>query len=299
MSEVVDAEVIDQRTGEVLPAPYHAASSMIVSADPTAVVEAFAKYKEIQSALDRAMPDCIQNIRGKMFRKKMYWRAIATAFNLSLELVKEDRTEDGEDWGWLVTYRATAPNGRHADGDGSCFASEKSSGQDSVHNVRAHAHTRAKNRAVADLVGFGEVSAEEMPHDDYTAAPPKREPVKRGPKPAPPPRDESNADPAAQGLMYKQGAPQPSIPKFAGWVHDKVTKNDKSDFKDADWEHMMQGSFNGLRYKWCRRVLSMDNPPASTAERARIVVWHIEQKEYHRLADAEIAKEAAGEESPF
>ena len=50
-----------------------------------------------------------------------------------------------------------------ADGDGSCFSSEKRGrGQATVHNVRAHAHTRAFNRAVANLVGFGEVSAEEM-----------------------------------------------------------------------------------------------------------------------------------------
>jgi hypothetical protein len=34
------------------------------------------------------------------------------------------------------------------------------------HNVRSHAHTRAFNRAVSNLVGFGEVSAEEVEPDD-------------------------------------------------------------------------------------------------------------------------------------
>jgi hypothetical protein len=34
------------------------------------------------------------------------------------------------------------------------------------HNVRSHAHTRAFNRAVSNLVGFGEVSAEEVERDE-------------------------------------------------------------------------------------------------------------------------------------
>lgn len=119
---------------------------------------ALTAYRELQKALDAAMPEQIVEIRGRMFRKKGYWRAIRTAFNLSVECVKEQATE----YGWLVVYRATAPNGRFADGDGACENDEKAEGQDTEHNVRSHAHTRAFNRAVSNLVGFGEVSAEEM-----------------------------------------------------------------------------------------------------------------------------------------
>src|SRR5690606_7655023 len=36
-----------------------------------------------------------------------------------------------------------------------------------IHNIKAHANTRAKNRAILDLVGLGEVSAEEIVGDDY------------------------------------------------------------------------------------------------------------------------------------
>jgi hypothetical protein len=127
------------------------------------------------------------------------------AFNLTVEPVSERREvsgvfEDGRDnFGYVVTYRAKAPNGRAIAGDGACFAVEKARrfkcphphprgwknksehwpaetcpdfdpafqwrtlpAQATEHNIRSHAHTRAFNRAVSNLVGFGEVSAEEV-----------------------------------------------------------------------------------------------------------------------------------------
>tara|TARA_Y100000310_G_scaffold223243_1_gene225096 strand:+ start:421 stop:1203 length:783 start_codon:yes stop_codon:yes gene_type:complete len=151
-------------------------SSTIVAVDPLEVTSAFRNYLEVQRALDEAMPDSIQHIGNKKFRKKQYWRAIATAFNLRVELTQESREvhEDGE-WGYLVTYRATAGNGRTCDGDGACFAREKKGAMCTEHNVRAHAHTRAKNRAIADLCGFGEVSADEL-SDARDSEPPQRKP---------------------------------------------------------------------------------------------------------------------------
>jgi hypothetical protein len=131
------------------------------------VVEALQEYQRMQQGLDKAMPDSIMTISGKAFRKKAYWRAIATGFNLDVVCVKEELAKGDKDWGYLITCRATAPNGRHADGDGACFASEKNRGRmaATVHNVRSHAFTRAFNRAVSNLVGFGEVSAEEVGAD--------------------------------------------------------------------------------------------------------------------------------------
>lgn len=134
---------------------------------------AYHAYRELQKALDQAMPDQIMQLSGRPFRKKGYWRAVAVAFKLDVRCTQQERVEhiglDGNlDWGWQVTYTATAPNGRAADGDGSCFASEKNRGrmQATEHNVRSHAHTRAFNRAVSNLVGFGEVSAEEATKDE-------------------------------------------------------------------------------------------------------------------------------------
>ena len=130
-------------------------------------------YLEIQRVFDTKMPDAIMEIRGKKFRKKSYWRAIATAFRVESRLLSEERIEIDGDWGYLATYRATTNDGRQCDGDGACMASEKvdrdgkPTAMQTVHNVRAHAHTRAKNRAIADLVGFGEVSADELPPESF------------------------------------------------------------------------------------------------------------------------------------
>lgn len=146
---------------------------------PKDLVEAIRTYKEIQNALDKAMPDCIMILGGKKFRKKNYWRGIKTAFNLKVECLSESKiTHEDGDWGYHVIYRATATNGATADGDGACTFSEKSKGsmQASDHNIRSQAHTRAFNRAVSNLVGFGEVSAEEINKNDIAQNEPIRQP---------------------------------------------------------------------------------------------------------------------------
>jgi hypothetical protein len=132
------------------------------------------RYQQMQTTLDRLMPDQIvetgSNADGspKLFRRKGYWKAIAQGFSLTVELVTEQRESFGEDdFGYCVTAKATDPRtGRSADGDGACFASEKAQRRGGIggteHNVRAHAHTRATNRAISNLVAFGEVSAEEL-----------------------------------------------------------------------------------------------------------------------------------------
>jgi len=172
------------------------------------MVQALEAYRDLQNALDKSMPDQVMTLDGKPFRKKGYWRAIAVAFNLTVDLIEERREtsgvfEDGRDnFGYVVTYRATSPGGRSVTGDGSCFAVEKARrfkcphpqpdnsrrtihfpqescpdydpnfqwktlpAQATEHNIRSHAQTRAFNRAVSNLVGFGEVSAEEVDRDD-------------------------------------------------------------------------------------------------------------------------------------
>jgi len=127
------------------------------------------------------MPEQIIKLDGKPFRKKGYWRAIAVAFNLTVEVESERREiygdlEDGSpNYAYLITYRASTTAGRSETGDGACAAAEKSRGRmkASEHNVRSHAHTRAFNRAVSNLVGFGEVSAEEVERDEHGSHAPK------------------------------------------------------------------------------------------------------------------------------
>lgn len=135
---------------------------------------AWKQYQDLKAAIIESSD--IQKIQGKDFLKKSYWRKIATAFNLSLEVVEEHKEQIGHDFAWHFTCKATAGNGRSAVGVGSCSAFEKAvkngdgyvdrygkkAVPNSIHNIRATAETRAFNRAVSNLVGGGEVSAEEV-----------------------------------------------------------------------------------------------------------------------------------------
>jgi hypothetical protein len=161
VSDLVEESLVAVETSHM---PVHSGEEMVQALDA---------YMELQGKLDARMPDAIQMIQGKPFRKKMYWRTIARAFNLSVGKIEgsEQKVVEGEDWGYIVQYRAIAPNGAYADGDGACMASEKPEKMATVHNVRAHAHTRAFTRATSNLVAFGEVGADECQEADYDDAP--------------------------------------------------------------------------------------------------------------------------------
>ena len=58
--------------------------------------------------------------------------------------------------------RASLPNGRSVESDALCSRSEKGKDKVSDHTIMSTAKTRATNRAIAELIGAGEVSAEEM-----------------------------------------------------------------------------------------------------------------------------------------
>lgn len=128
--------------------------------DAKQAIEAWDSYLELKKAIIK--PDDVQAIQGKIFLKKSYWRKIATFFNLSVDVVTESKeTDDAGNTTYHFVCKATAPNGRFAIGAGSCDVNEKGRAN-SIHNTRSTAETRAWNRAVSNLVGGGEVSAEEI-----------------------------------------------------------------------------------------------------------------------------------------
>jgi len=102
---------------------------------------------------------------NKPYLKKSYWRKLATFFRLSVEAVEGTETDrmmpDGIKC-YKVQYKATAPNGRYCFGDGNCSTDERGKQNWSWMQLMATASTRAFNRAVSNLVGGGEVSAEEV-----------------------------------------------------------------------------------------------------------------------------------------
>lgn len=97
----------------------------------------------------------------KFFKTKSAWRKLSTAFNLSTEIIKEERVDYETYFVVKIIARTTAPNGRSMDGTGSCASNERKFSH-LEHDVRAQAETRAKNRSIADMIGGGEVSAEEV-----------------------------------------------------------------------------------------------------------------------------------------
>jgi len=108
-------------------------------------------------------PDDVQKIGKREFIKRSGWRKLGVWAMVSAEIIEE--REFRNDSGQLVRarfkVRATSPNGRYMDGIGICDVTERQFTHPE-HDIVATAHTRAINRAFADLFGLGAVSAEEM-----------------------------------------------------------------------------------------------------------------------------------------
>ncbi|MCK5216621.1 MAG: hypothetical protein KAJ93_02470 [Methanosarcinales archaeon] len=125
--------------------------------------DAIAAWKEFQN-LKTAILDKtdIMVIQGNNYTKKAGWRKFATFYNLTDKITEETRTptENGS-FLWKIKVECTAPNGRTTEGVAMCSSTEKS-GKRIEHDTYATAHTRAKNRAISDMIAAGEVSAEEI-----------------------------------------------------------------------------------------------------------------------------------------
>ena len=129
--------------------------------------KALSEYETFQKLKSRLLSkEDYQPIGDKTFIKKSGWRKLALVFNVSDSIV-EEKKDTREDGSFVFTFkvRATAPNGRYSEAVGSCDSSERKFSK-LEHDVRATAHTRAKSRAISDLIGAGEVSAEELEDED-------------------------------------------------------------------------------------------------------------------------------------
>lgn len=162
--DVID---IPDTAADLVPIPAEVGTFTPVSAlvrpagTPGDVAEAFTEYAAV---CERVLDDSdYQNIGGKRYRTKSAWKKLSLAYGVDTALVSEvtERHDNGGLARVHTTVRATAPNGRFADGVGSCDAGERKFAHPE-HDVRATAYTRAANRAASDLFGLGEVSAEEM-----------------------------------------------------------------------------------------------------------------------------------------
>lgn len=136
-------------------------------------LEAFNQYQELKKKLGNNEDfQAIKTKEGvKYHPKKSFVRKVQRFFNVSCEIIQDEPLTDpktGRIIAWLAKARAVhLATGAYQEADGSCGLDEKAAKQQTIHNIRAHAITRAKNRAILDLVGFGEVSAEELNERAY------------------------------------------------------------------------------------------------------------------------------------
>ena len=163
-------------------------NDIINPVDVEGAVAFWENYQELtEKLLDKS------DYQGKKFKKKSAWRKYATAFNISDEIIKEEITTDkaGRIIKAVYHVKATLPNGRQGIGVGSLSIFSKQTSEDespfvlrqkfsdAEHDIPATAHTRAKNRAISDLIGAGEVSAEEIDNKDSKKVIKKQKPVKK------------------------------------------------------------------------------------------------------------------------
>ncbi|HDM35648.1 MAG TPA: hypothetical protein ENG09_00135 [Candidatus Syntrophoarchaeum butanivorans] len=181
ITETVEAQPVAIPETKSIPAASKIVMPVVTAEEAMA---AWKQYEELKRAI--VTPNDVVVIDGREFLKKSYWRKLATFFNLTDEIVKEEIERDA--WGRIVKakyhVKATAPNGRSTVGVGVCSIHDKAHEDDKrdregrvicpgpcdgrrhfsnpEHDILSTAHTRAKNRAISDLVGGGEVSAEEV-----------------------------------------------------------------------------------------------------------------------------------------
>lgn len=137
----------------------------VVLPDVERAARAMKLFEELKAKV--MSPQDIVKKDDMTFIKRSGWRKIALAFNVTTEILSIERsTEDGV-YTVRVKARAIAPNGRHTDQVAACDSTEFVGGMKATrHNIESKAATRAVNRAVSDLVGGGEVSAEEITSEE-------------------------------------------------------------------------------------------------------------------------------------
>lgn len=92
---------------------------------------------------------------------KSWFRKLAHVLQISTEILNQEREVYDTHFVWHFTVKARDQNGRTMTCCWSCASNEKEFAH-IIHDVRATAQTRATNRAISDLIGIWEVSAEEL-----------------------------------------------------------------------------------------------------------------------------------------
>jgi len=144
--------------------------AIVTPAEVDAVLEMIKSFENFKS---KVLTDKdFATIQGKPFVMKSGWSKYALVCMVSTE-VREERVEERDGHRiYHFTYRAIhRPSERYAEAVGSASEAERKEWNHPEHDVRTLAQTRACNRSISNLVGGGEISAEEMQTSNRTRQP--------------------------------------------------------------------------------------------------------------------------------
>ena len=148
----------------------------LVSADQAAAD--WARFVELKKKLltDDDIAMCTDKTTGKVNPciRKSGFRKLALAFGLSDRILQEVRMDGAEgSYTWRITVEVSHPNGRICAGVGMCNSGERKfwHGESDVYMM---AHTRAKSRAISDMVAGGVPSAEEVESEPQSGTAPAK-----------------------------------------------------------------------------------------------------------------------------
>ena len=157
------------------------------------IVAAFEAYQNLKKRL-QAEGDIVE-IRGKECSTRTFDNKLCKFFGISVELIRAYKEEKVDEAGgkviiWRVWAKAIAPSGQFRVAGAACSSDERSFAH-TEHDVYAMAETRAKKRAIEELVGFGETLPVEDVEEKPGAAASKKDwgeiPVIKDQEPGPPP----------------------------------------------------------------------------------------------------------------
>lgn len=200
----------------------------------TALVNAVIGGDDYQEFSEKKKVDGKWTTTTKRFKKKSAVKKLQTFFGFSVAVISSERDDLGDgNFAFRVTARATSPNGRFVEAMAGCSTMEerfvlnpfddeseqrfairqRKALARSYHDVLSTAETRATNRAAMNLIGAGEVTAEEIQR-------PKSQPAHKKPEPT------LNA--ALNGSILMDRAvkltliPQRDKAMFIDWVRERV-----------------------------------------------------------------------------
>ena len=128
-------------------------------------MRAFQKFKEEVLTEDDyyIMPG---DPKKKKNVRKSGWMKYAMALSITTQVYNEVcqtiKFKDQEVLVYNFSAKAVAPNGRFAEAVGSASSDEGKPWASAIHSIRAMAQTRAVERSISNLIGGGEVGAEEL-----------------------------------------------------------------------------------------------------------------------------------------